>query len=84
MSDKGKKMRVVREAILEFLSDVQVTFAGADLVRYVKTRVFQETGLGVYDGTILKELRTMREQGKIGYRCIDYPKSIYRLTHRGI
>ncbi|RKZ19692.1 hypothetical protein DRQ17_00505 [bacterium] len=84
MSDKGKKMRVVREAILEFLSDVQVTFAGADLVRYVKTRVFQETGRGIYDDTILRELRRFREQGKIGYVCIDFPHSMYKITHRGI
>lgn len=69
---------IVREAVLSFMENphIEGLFGGEELIDYVRSCLpcWKKT----FDGTILRELRLLRQQGKVNYRVICKKKSLYR------
>ncbi len=69
----SNKKFFIRAAIRQAWEGLGTHFYGWDLVRKVKAM----TGLNVYDDTILRYMRELRDQGWIDYRVLNKPESLY-------
>ena len=72
-------MQKIRNAIMVYLNAIEVNhkFYGITLIDYVRERTNERN---IYDDTILRNLRLLREKGKINYSIKDKAKSEYYLT----
>lgn len=65
----------MKKLILAFLNNKK-TFNGIDLIRYVKEMTNKKH---IYDDTVLRCLRHLREENQINYICICKKQSKYEL-----
>ena len=70
----------IRDAIIAYLDTISTDkFYSIDMVAYVRRYLMRPL---LMDGSIMRELRKMRELGLINYIVLDQHKSYYKITDR--
>ena len=70
------KKKLIHKKILSLWKRLGYKFHGWRVINSVKDYLNQYD-LYAYDGYILREMRRLREQGEINYKCIDFSRSLY-------
>jgi len=64
----------VKQATEVLYRDMSQEFSGLDLIKRVRWALSRPD---VYNDTVLRKMRKLKAEGKINFRCIDYPRSLY-------
>ena len=65
----------VQKSVFKAFNMMPETFYTSKLIEAVRIDINRPY---VYDGTVLRKLRTLRSNGVLNYKCIDIKKSIYK------
>ena len=68
-------MTIKQATLTEFTNYPKSIIPIAHIISFVRTDVFPRAP---FDGTILRKLRELRQEGKIDYEVIDRKRSLYK------
>lgn len=66
---------IIKQTIQDYWEDLPIEFYSLNLIKYVRLVCDRPK---IFDGSILRKMRELKQDGRIDFECVDHARSKYR------